>query len=143
MIRARLGGPWLLLLLVWIAVPIGAHAAGISVDAGLTPAEDRWIVRAQARYMSRGDDQDGMRAVAFPLVLAYGARSDVSLFVQANPAFCCPSLVTEAMADRIREMTGVPVVTVTYDGTAAPANDAIVPYLKLASRRRPDQRAAR
>ncbi|MDH5590082.1 MAG: acyl-CoA dehydratase activase, partial [Gemmatimonadota bacterium] len=40
----------------------------------------------------------------------------VSLFVQASPAFCCPSLVTEAMAGRIEKKTGVPMVSVTYDG---------------------------
>jgi predicted CoA-substrate-specific enzyme activase len=54
---------------------------------------------------------------------------DVSLFVQANPAFCCPSLVTEAMSGRIQKLTGVPVVTLTYDGTAAPRNEAVIPYL--------------
>jgi predicted CoA-substrate-specific enzyme activase len=54
---------------------------------------------------------------------------DVSLFVQASPAFCCPSLVTEAMARRIETVTGVPVVSVTYDGTGGSKNDAIIPYL--------------
>jgi len=68
---------------------------------------------------------------------------DVSLFVQANPAFCCPSLVTEAMADRIRERTGIPVVTVTYDGTAAPQNNPIIPYLTYASRRKASSRLKR
>jgi hypothetical protein len=56
---------------------------------------------------------------------------DLSLFVQANPAFCCPALVTEAMAPRLEELTGVPVVTVTYDGTATGKNDAIIPYLRF------------
>ena len=37
--------------------------------------------------------------------------------------------VTEAMADRIEEVTGVPVVTIVYDGTTAPKNDVLVPYL--------------
>jgi predicted CoA-substrate-specific enzyme activase len=55
---------------------------------------------------------------------------DVSLFVMAAPAFCCPSLVTEAMSRRISEATGVPIVTVTYDGTASSKNEAIIPYLK-------------
>ncbi len=55
---------------------------------------------------------------------------DLSLFVQTNPAFCCPSLVTEAMANRIEQITGVPVVTVTYDGTGGVKNDVITPYLK-------------
>jgi len=55
---------------------------------------------------------------------------DVTLFVQASPAFCCPSLVTEAMARRIEEVTGVPVVPITYDGTGGRKNDVIIPYLK-------------
>ena len=55
---------------------------------------------------------------------------DVTLFVQASPAFCCPSLVTEAMARRIEEVTGVPVVPITYDGTASRKNDVIIPYLQ-------------
>jgi predicted CoA-substrate-specific enzyme activase len=54
---------------------------------------------------------------------------DISLFVQANPAFCCPSLVTEAMAGEIRNITGIPVVTITYDGTGDYKNDVIIPYL--------------
>ncbi|MGD0278898.1 MAG: acyl-CoA dehydratase activase, partial [Smithella sp.] len=42
---------------------------------------------------------------------------DISLFVQTNPAFCCAGLVTEAMSSRIEEYTGIPVVTLNYDGT--------------------------
>jgi hypothetical protein len=49
--------------------------------------------------------------------------------VQANPAFCCPSLVTEAMTSEIRLLTGVPVVTITYDGTSDYKNDVIIRYL--------------
>ncbi|MFC1662287.1 CoA activase, partial [Gemmatimonadota bacterium] len=55
---------------------------------------------------------------------------DVALFVQASPAFCCPSLVTEAMALEIEKRTGVPVVSVTYDGTGGEKNDVILPYLE-------------
>lgn len=55
---------------------------------------------------------------------------DISLFVQANPAFCCPSLVTEAMSGEITRITGVPVVTITYDGTNDHKNDVIIPYLQ-------------
>ena len=57
---------------------------------------------------------------------------DISLFVQTNPSYCCPALVTEAMTRRIRELTGVPIVTLTYDGTSDRMNDAIVPYIKNA-----------
>ena len=57
---------------------------------------------------------------------------DVSLFVQTNPAFCCPALVTEAMTRQIKKMTGVPIVTITYDGTSDRMNDLIVPYIQQA-----------
>ena len=59
---------------------------------------------------------------------------DISLFVQTNPAFCCPALVTESMTRRIEELTGVPVLTLTYDGTGTPKNDLIMPYLKYPRR---------
>jgi predicted nucleotide-binding protein (sugar kinase/HSP70/actin superfamily) len=56
---------------------------------------------------------------------------DISLFIQTNPAFCCAGLVTEAMRKQIEQMTGVPVVSVTYDGTGGNRNEAIIPYLKF------------
>ena len=55
---------------------------------------------------------------------------DISLFVQTNPAFCCPALITEAQDRDIERITGVPIVTLTYDGTGTPINDRIIPYLK-------------
>ncbi|HOW80994.1 MAG TPA: acyl-CoA dehydratase activase [Spirochaetota bacterium] len=60
---------------------------------------------------------------------------DLSLFVQTNPSYCCPSLVTEAMADRIEELTGVPIVTIEYDGTGGSKNDDVVPYLRFPRKR--------
>ncbi len=54
---------------------------------------------------------------------------DLSFFVQTNPAFCCPSLVTEGMAKEIERQTGIPIVTITYDGTGGRQNDAVIPYL--------------
>jgi len=59
---------------------------------------------------------------------------DLSLFVQTSPAFCCPSLITEAMAEAIEQKTGVPVVSITYDGTGGNKNEAIIPYLKFPRR---------
>ncbi|PKL17601.1 MAG: CoA activase, partial [Spirochaetae bacterium HGW-Spirochaetae-5] len=55
---------------------------------------------------------------------------DLKLFVQTNPAFCCPSLVTEAMSHNIESVTGIPIVTIEYDGTGGFKNDDIIPYLK-------------
>jgi hypothetical protein len=63
-----------------------ARASGISVDAGLTPPEDRWILRTQFRYMQRKDDPTPMDrkmdTYAFPIVLAYGFRPDLTLMVR-------------------------------------------------------------
>lgn len=61
---------------------------------------------------------------------------DVSLFVQTSPAFCCPSLVTEAMSQRIEQRTGAPIVSITYDGTSGNKNEAVVPYLDHLNRKR-------
>jgi predicted CoA-substrate-specific enzyme activase len=58
---------------------------------------------------------------------------NVSLFVQTNPAFCCPSLITEAMSKEIETLTGVPVLSISYDGTESQKNDVIIPYLKFAN----------
>ncbi|TVR93414.1 MAG: CoA activase [Spirochaetaceae bacterium] len=60
---------------------------------------------------------------------------DLALFVQLNPGFCCAGLVTEAMSHKIKETTGVPVLSITYDGVGGLKNDAILPYLKYPSLR--------
>ena len=55
---------------------------------------------------------------------------EVALFVQASPAFCCPSLITEAMSREIERNTGVPMVSVTYDGSGGSKNEVVLPYLE-------------
>jgi predicted CoA-substrate-specific enzyme activase len=62
---------------------------------------------------------------------------DVALFVQTSPAFCCPSLITEAMSKEIEKKTGTPVVSITYDGTGGNKNDIIIPYLRYSAYKRP------
>ncbi len=70
-----------------LSLLIGAQVkgAGISVDAGLTPPEDRWILRNQLRYMTRKNDQTSMdrhtSIYKFPTVLAYGVTSDFSVMI--------------------------------------------------------------
>lgn len=63
-----------------------ANAAGISIDAGLTPAEDRWIIRTQARYMKRKGDPTHMgremTTYSFPTIVAYGVRPDFTLMLK-------------------------------------------------------------
>ena len=77
------------------------------------------------RLEHHGESWDNLLKIAHLIEV----HPELRLFVQTNPAFCCPSLVTEAMARRIEELTGVPVVTLTYDGTGNLKNDMIVPYL--------------
>ena len=54
---------------------------------------------------------------------------DLSLLVQANPAFCCPGLITEAMAEQIEKKVNVPIVSITYDVSGGNKNRVIVPFL--------------
>ena len=63
---------------------------------------------------------------------------EVSLFVQLSPVFCCAGLVTEAMNKRIEEVTGTPVLSLTYDGTGSSCNEAIAPYLRYPRKYKPN-----
>ena len=67
-------------------LPVEVLAAGISVDAGLTPAEDRWMFRTQFRYMKRNDDPTSnsreMDRYIWNNVLAYGVRPDLTLILK-------------------------------------------------------------
>jgi predicted nucleotide-binding protein (sugar kinase/HSP70/actin superfamily) len=66
---------------------------------------------------------------------------DIALFVQTNPAFCCPALVTEAMTKKIEKQAHTPVVSITYDGIGGSNNDVIIPYLTYARRWAADEKA--
>lgn len=72
-------------LLVFCATFAISYSNGISVDAGLTPAEDRWIFRTQLRYMSLGNMariHQEMEMYMIPVVLAYGLKSNLTLLVR-------------------------------------------------------------
>jgi hypothetical protein len=60
---------------------------------------------------------------------------DLALLVQTTPAFCCPGLITEAMAARLESFTGVPIVSITYDVSGGNKNKVIVPFIKYYKRR--------
>jgi hypothetical protein len=57
---------------------------------------------------------------------------DIKLLVQTNPSYCCPSLVTEAMNSKMEKISGIPIVTIEYDGTNSNKNENIIPFLKYA-----------
>lgn len=96
---------------------------------------DQWLNHFGLNLLHRGESFENMLKIR-NLILQY---PDIDLFIQTNPAYCCPSLVTEAMAPRIEELTGIPVVTIEYDGTSGFKNEDIIPYLKYRKVRPPCQ----
>jgi hypothetical protein len=69
-------------LLIFCTSITFSYSSGISVDAGLTPAEDRWIFRTQIRYMSLGSmalTNQTMGMYMVPVVLAYGLKSNLTI----------------------------------------------------------------
>jgi predicted CoA-substrate-specific enzyme activase len=88
------------------------------------PAKDI-LARYNVRLENTGESMDNILKIHY-IKKHY---PDVALFVQASPAFCCPALVTEAMANEIERQTNTPVVSITYDGTGGNKNDVIIPYL--------------
>lgn len=91
------------------------------------PAAERDLAQFNVRIEQEGESYEN----CLKILHIIREHPDVSLFIQTNPAFCCPSLVTEAMSKEIERITGVPVLSITYDGTEAPKNDVIIPYLKF------------
>ena len=57
-------------------------AGGISVDAGLTPAQNRFILRTQYRYMTMTNPMMITNTQMIPLVLAYGVTPGFSLMTR-------------------------------------------------------------
>lgn len=71
-------------LLLGILVLNGENsAAGISVDAGLTPAENRWMIRVQSRQMGATSQPSTptrqMKSQANVFIAAYGLRPNITL----------------------------------------------------------------
>jgi len=60
---------------------------------------------------------------------------DLKLLIQTNPAFCCPGLITEAMAQKLEEKINVPIVSITYDVSGGNKNKVIIPFLKNSGRK--------
>ena len=87
---------------------------------------DIWLNRFGLNILQRGESFENILKI-HALIMNH---PDLDLFIQTNPSFCCPSLVTEAMTSKIEEITGVPVVTIEYDGTSGTKNEDIIPYLK-------------
>jgi predicted CoA-substrate-specific enzyme activase len=89
--------------------------------------QDEWLNKFGINILHRGESFENILKI-HRLVTQH---PDIDLFIQTNPSYCCPSLVTEAMAPRIEELTGIPVVTIEYDGTSGFKNEDVIPYLKF------------
>lgn len=87
---------------------------------------DEWLQKFGLSILHQGEAFENILKIHSLIT----RHPDLDLFVQTNPSYCCPSLVTEAMKSRIEEVTGVPVVTIEYDGTAGLKNEDVIPYLK-------------
>ena len=48
---------------------------------------------------------------------------DLAMFVHVNPIFCCPGLVSELLFRAVEKDIGIPIISITYDGTTARKND--------------------
>ena len=72
------------LLFVLTLIPTAeSFGVGISIDAGLTPPQGRWILRTQVRSMSRtapeGTTDARMDRLMVPLVVVHGLRPQLTL----------------------------------------------------------------
>lgn len=96
-------------------------------ETALSDSPDNILAKFNTRLEHTGESMENI----LKLYSLASHNPDIALFIQTSPAFCCPSLVTQAMSGKIEELTGIPVVTIEYDGTGGLKNDAIIPYLKF------------
>lgn len=54
------------------------------------------------------------------------------LHLGAGSRLLSPSLVTEALKSKMEKITGIPIVTLEYDGTSSIKNEDIIPFLTYA-----------
>jgi hypothetical protein len=81
MMKSKIVGFALLAIFLFPAA-FQLKAEGISVDAGLTPAQDRIIVRLQYRNLIRTMDGNDLVMHMIPLVVAYGLSPDITLMMR-------------------------------------------------------------
>ncbi|WP_304242518.1 acyl-CoA dehydratase activase [Gracilinema caldarium] len=131
LLMERRYGPWLGYRAVMMA--IASVEKALERQTGIALSEGAWTNRRRQdayqyfgiRPEMSGENYDN----ALKILKILDEHPDLALFVQAAPAFCCASLVTEGMSKAIENLTGVPVLSITYDGTGAQKNDAVEPYL--------------
>ncbi len=72
----------LLLIALFFSFLLNSRAEGISVDAGLTPGQDRIIVRLQYRTIFNQMGSNDLIMHMFPVVVAYGLTPDITIMMR-------------------------------------------------------------
>ncbi|HSH19914.1 MAG TPA: hypothetical protein VLA03_05655 [Draconibacterium sp.] len=72
----------ILLLAFLLPLAFNSKAEGISVDAGLTPGQDRIIIRMQYRNIINKMGDNSMIMHMLPVVVAYGLSPDITLMMR-------------------------------------------------------------
>jgi predicted nucleotide-binding protein (sugar kinase/HSP70/actin superfamily) len=60
---------------------------------------------------------------------------DLSLFIHVNPIFCCPGLVSESILKNVEKDIGIPIISITYDGTSTRQNSILAPHIRYLQQR--------
>ncbi len=74
----------LLFLVPFLGIVQTSLLAQISTDAGLTPAQDRWIFRTQYRTMGMENSMMKTNTQMVPVVLGYGITSGISIMARSG-----------------------------------------------------------
>jgi len=93
------------------------------------PALDENIFNALGEYNLTLDHGGETAQNILKIFALLGHYSDISLFIHVNPIFCCPGLVSESLFKKVEKDIGIPIVSITYDGTASRRNDILAPYI--------------
>ena len=72
------------ILLSFLCIVQTGALAQISTDAGLTPAQDRWIFRTQYRMMGMENSMMKTNVQMVPVVLGYGITSGISIMARTG-----------------------------------------------------------
>lgn len=67
---------------ILLVKPLSSKSEGISVDAGLTPGQDRIIVRMQYRYVMNEMNGNTLSMHMMPIVVAYGLSPAITLMMR-------------------------------------------------------------
>lgn len=89
--------------------------------------QDEQLKKVKMDYRMAGESVENV----LKLINLAERYPEIVLFIQTNPSYCCPSLITEGMSAHIERLTGIPIISIEYDGTEGNKNEDLIPYLKF------------